>query len=55
MAGPNDLKRAQSFLVNRYEVDLSTLEVFHEVVACADLEDALGVSPGGPSCWPEWR
>jgi hypothetical protein len=55
MAGPNDLKRAQSFLVNRYEVDLSTLEVLHEVVACADLEDALGGIARVPSCWPEWR
>ena len=42
MTEPNDLKPAQSFSVNRYEVDLSTHEVVHEVVACADLEDALG-------------
>ena len=38
----NDLKPATAFSVNRYRVDLTTREVRYEVVACEDLEDALG-------------
>ncbi|MDH5372810.1 MAG: aldehyde:ferredoxin oxidoreductase, partial [Acidimicrobiia bacterium] len=36
------LRPATDFTVNRYHVDLSTRTVRFEVVACEDLEDALG-------------
>ncbi len=36
------LRPATDFTINRYHVDLSTLTVRHEELACADLEDVLG-------------
>ena len=36
------LRPATDFTVNRYHVDLSTQTVRFEIVACEDLDDALG-------------
>lgn len=38
----NELRPATDFEFNRYNVDLTTLEVRHERIRCGDFEDALG-------------
>ena len=40
-------KTPKDFRINRYEVDLSTYSVKHEVIRCADIEDVLGGAARG--------